>query len=225
MSMGFFAAGANGGGATAPLVETIGSSLTPAGTVVPVQMPAVVNAGDLLIVTIAIAGSNGSTSASGWTQFVNGVGGASVITARCFRKIAAGTEGGTIVNFTMSSSRIASAICHRIKSGDHDPATAPVGAGVNQASTSTQNPPNLTPSWGSANNIWLAVALMEDNFSITAYPYPSGNFNQRTDPGVSSRSQSATCYIQTTASSLDPPAYTIANSVTGYPITIAIKPL
>lgn len=223
--IGFYAAGAMGQGGAGHLVEVVGSYVLPADTVVPVQMPAVVNAGDRLIVLFSIVGSSGSWTLSGWSQFFTGVGGASVITARGHTKIATGTEGGTIVNFTMSSSRIVAAACIRIPAGLHDPAQLPESSGVNQNNSSSQNPPNLTPSWGTANNIWIPVSHAIDAYAVTGYPYPSGNFNQRTEPGVSSRAQIATCYTQQSAASLDPGAFTYANNVTGYAVTIAVKPL
>lgn len=101
--------GGGGGGGSADVtirskVSTKNSVGTTATTAV--QMPATVNAGDLLLVFIVLADqtASGWTLPTGWTRVwadhVSATGGGQIL--GCYKKIATGSEGGTTVNFIAS---------------------------------------------------------------------------------------------------------------------------
>ncbi len=227
--IGFYAAGAmgqggGGGGSFPAYLSATGTGFNTAATAHQVAMPATVSAGDLLIVQFASSAAATVTVPSGWTSIAN-VNNASIVISRVVYKIAAGTEGGTTVNFVTSFNNKATAIVHRIQAGTFDAATAPAIANMNGTSA-TPNPPSLSPSWGSADTLWLAAFNARDNFPISAYPYADGNTSQRSDPSNTgtSNAQSASCWTQENASSLDPGTFTRSQSDSWIAHIIAIKP-
>ena len=63
------------------------------------DMPATVNAGELLLIKISTGGEPVITMPAGWENAYTPVV-FSAVSLACFKKIADGTEGGTTVNFT-----------------------------------------------------------------------------------------------------------------------------
>ena len=78
-----------------------------------VNIPATVNAGDLLIVLFTNDGSATVTIPSGWTELASDTRWSSVWLS-VYYKIAAGTEGGTTVDFVTSAAEEAAAQVYRI---------------------------------------------------------------------------------------------------------------
>ena len=116
------------------------------------------SAGQTLLIISAIDGT-ATVSASGWTaltSFANANAGNVSITA--LWKIASGSEGATVA-LTVSASERGEHYAMAI-SGAH--ASAPIeGASVNGAATTAHDPPSLTPSWGSDDNLWIACAAAD----------------------------------------------------------------
>ena len=100
-----------------------------------VTMPATVNAGDLLIVLFTNDGG-GQTVATpvDWNQLFTTPNGASTAGVRhgAYYKIAAGTEGGTTVNFVTSDTEHAVSVTYRITAWH---GTTPPEAGTSATGT------------------------------------------------------------------------------------------
>jgi hypothetical protein len=78
-----------------------------------VNMPSTVDVGDLLIVLFANDRNESVTIPGGWTELASDASGPH-IRSSVFYKIAAGTEGGTTVNFITSAAEEAAAQVYRI---------------------------------------------------------------------------------------------------------------
>ena len=127
-----------------------------------VSLPTGVTEGDLLI--IFFSGSNypqGSvTVPTGWTPLVDETSDENDITGHyggVWYRTATGTEGSTV---SVTSSALKRSAHHAYRISGHDPDTAPeVAYTVDDGEViTTPSAPQLTPSWGSAENLWLASA-------------------------------------------------------------------
>jgi len=189
-----------------------------------VNMPATVNAGDLLIVLFTNDGSATVTTPSGWTALAsNSVNGA--VRLSVYYKIAAGTEGGTTVNFVTSASEEAAAQVYRITNW-HGTTPPEISTAVTGTSTAP-NPASLNPAgWDVADTLWLAVAGQDrgDQLGTTAYPasYTDGISILSSDGIGSCRTHSARRVLA--AASENPGAFTIPVSEEWVAFTIAVRP-
>jgi len=189
-----------------------------------VDMPATVNAGDLLIVLFTNDGSATVTTPSGWTALAsNAVNGA--VRLSVYYKIAGGTEGSTTVNFATSASEEAAAQVYRITNwhGTTPPEISPAATGT----ITRPNPASLDPAgWDVADTLWLAVAGQDrgDQSGTTAYPasYTDGISTLSSDGTGSCRTLSARRVLA--AASENPGAFTIPVPEQWVAFTIAIRP-
>jgi len=189
-----------------------------------VNMPATVNAGGLLIVLFTNDGSATVTTPAGWTALAsNSANGA--VRLSVYYKIAAGTEGGTTVNFVTSASEEAAAQVYRITNW-HGTTPPEISTAVTGTSTAP-NPASLNPAgWDVADTLWLAVAGQDrgDQSGTTAYPasYTDGISILSSDGTGSCRTHSARRVLA--AASEDPGAFTIPVSEEWVAFTIAVRP-
>lgn len=188
-----------------------------------VTMPATVNAGDLLIV-IASKGlfSNTTiTTPAGWSVITTSTHSPDAIRVASYYKIAAGTEGGTTVNFATGDSCGLAARIYRI-TGWHG-TTPPEGAA---ATTSTGNPPSLTPSWGAEDTLWIAALGSGLTTQVPASPPTSyANLGTANDNiGNNNRAKVSTADRSRNAATEDPGAFVSATANTIIGLTIAIRP-
>jgi len=189
-----------------------------------VNMPATVNAGDLLIVLFTNDGSATVTTPGGWTSLASNTNGI-YVRLSVYYKIAAGTEGGTTVNFATSGSEQAAAQVYRITDW-HGTTPPEISAGATGTNT-RPNPASLNPSgWDVADTLWLAVAGQDrgDQSGTTAYPaYYTDGISTLSSSGISScRTLSASRVLA--AASEDPGAFTIPASEQWVAFTIAVRP-
>ena len=189
-----------------------------------VNMPATVNAGDLLIVLFTNDGGETVTKPTGWTELASDANGAHVRLS-VYYKIAAGTEGGTTVNFVTSTEEEAAAQVYRITNwhGTTPPEISTVATG----SSTAPNPSSLNPAgWDVADTLWLAVAGQDrgDQSGTTAYPasYTDGTSTLSSGGTGSCRTHSARRVLA--AASEDPGAFTIPVSEQWVALTIAVRP-
>lgn len=208
-----------GGGAFPTYIESVPTVNATSGTSHSADMPATVNAGDLLL--LLLANNNGAASLptiSGWTSFYND---SQAPRLRMYYKVAAGTEGGTTLSITTAGSVMTVALVVRIAAGTYQ--TAPqVTANKISVSTTSFNPPNLAPSWGSADTLWMAIMVTYGNPIISVYPLPSGQ--TRTIAANLNGICLGTCYDTISAASLDPSAFTIGQLEMGLALTLAVRP-
>lgn len=133
-----------------------------------------INAGDLIVEIIALDTSVGLTWPAGWTNIpgLTGAGGTAVGVHGRY-KVADGSEDGTTITPVAGNAQKSVGICLVF----FDYSGVPEAAGISSAGGSGPNPPSLTPSWGSADTLWVAGFGRDDGRgSAVAYPanYGSG---------------------------------------------------
>jgi len=189
-----------------------------------VSMPATVDAGDLLIVLFTNDGGATVTTAGGWNLLASDANGTQVRLS-VYYKIAAGTEGGTTVNFATSGVEQAAAQVYRITDW-HGTTPPEISTAVTGTSTAP-DPASLDPAgWDAADTLWLAVAGQDrgDQSGTTAYPasYTDGISTLSSDGNKSCQTHSARRVRA--AASEDPGAFTIPVSEQWVAFTIAVRP-
>lgn len=207
-----------------PTISATTSSGALSGT--PQSVPVAAHAsGDRLVVIYALDGgtSNYSSNAEGWTLVGTVTESQNAINLLIFEKIA--TSSGETLTITLAATRAARAIAYTITGSDT--ATAMEMASANSAGTpsTSPDPPNLTPSWGAADTLWLA-ALAQDNGTITLSAYPANySLSQLNNSGgTTSTPSAAVAGRQLNASSENPGAFTISGNEQWTVATLAIKP-
>ena len=190
-----------------------------------VSMPATVNVGDLLIVVFTNDGDETVTTPGGWSLLASVAGGPQVRLS-VYYKIAAGTEGGTTVNFVTSANQQAAAQVYRIT--DWQGTTPPEISAAATGTSTAPDPAFLDPAgWGVSNTLWLAVAGQDrgDQSGTLAYPisYTEGISTLSSDTNLSCRTHSAR-RVLLTATSEDPGPFTIPVTEQWVAFTIAVRP-
>jgi hypothetical protein len=190
-----------------------------------VNMPSIVNTGDLLVVVFANDRNESVTTPGGWTELASDTSGPH-IRVSVYYKIAAGTEGGTAVNFITSAAEEAAAQVYRITNwhGTTPPEISVAATG----SDASPDPSSLDPAnWDVADTLWIAVAGQDRGDQAGTIAYPTGY----TD-GTSTLSSGGTgsCRIHSARRVLaialeDPGAFTISSSEQWVAFTIAIRPV
>ena len=208
--------------AVASVTQTAFSSDT---TTHNVSMPATVNAGDLLIVLFTNDGSATVTTPAGWTPLASTAEGSHVRLSVYYKK-AAGTEGGTTVNFDTSASEQAAAQVYRITDW-HGTTPPEISTAATNAGSTAPDPASLNPAgWGVADTLWLAVAGQDrgNQLGTTTYPpsYTNGTSTVSSNDNVCCRTLSARRAL--VAASEDPGAFTIPASEQWVAFTIAVRP-
>jgi hypothetical protein len=195
-------------------------------TSMPINMPATVNSGDLLIALSSTRNAPTWTKPSGWNDIstIAQAGGGSVGKLSGFYKIADGTEGGTTPTWTASGVTTAAWITIRI-SGWHG--TTPPEATTASGDATNANPPSLTPSWGADNTLWLAIASNSATGETTGFTAAPTNYLNLHSNGASSGG--STCNVASStrslnASSEDPGTFTPNSNRFWAAATIAIRP-
>jgi uncharacterized repeat protein (TIGR02543 family) len=189
-----------------------------------VDMPATVNAGDLLIVLFTNDGSATVTTPDGWSSLASDANG-SAVRLSVYYKISAGTEGGTTVDFVTSANEQAAAQVYRIT--DWNGTTPPEISTAATNTTPTPNPPSLNPAgWDVTDTLWLAVGGQDrgDQSGTTTYPagYGDGIGTLSSATTDSCRTLSAR-RVHATASE-NPGTFTIPVSEEWVAFTIAVRP-
>jgi len=210
---------------TAPLVASVTETAFGTGTRDHnVNMPATIDAGDLLIVFFTNDGGAIVTTPSGWTQLASAAHGW-VVRLSVYYRIATGTEGGTTVNFVTSATEEAAAQVYRITNwhGTTPPEISTAATGTDR----TPDPSSLDPAgWDVADTLWIAVAGQDRGDQGTP-TYPASYTN-----GISTLSSSGIgrCRIHSArrvlaAASEDPGTFTISVSEEWVAFTIAVRPV
>lgn len=208
---------------TLPLATGFGTSVTS----MPVKMPSAVNSGDLLIALVHVRNAGTwSTVPTGWSTIstLSQAGGGSVGKLDGFYKIADGSEEETTPTWIASTgtTSVFTVIHKRDWHG-----TTPPEATTASGDSSSANPPSLTPSWGSAEDIWIVVAghSASSAAAFTAAPTDYGNFQNDGASSGGAAVSLATAERTLTASSEDPGTFTAGGSNRWWAsATIAIRP-
>lgn len=105
--------------------------------------------------------------------------------------------------------------------GAHASAASEAGVATFSNASTTPDPPNLAPSWGTEKTLWIAVEGGSSGGTFTtAFPLP--NFNERSNDASGGRVSAAS--IRDEVSSKNPGAFTLDSSVRWIANTVAVRP-
>lgn len=202
-----------------------------------VSLPSGVQVGDLLIVIMGFRDRTFTTTTvsfpSGWTELVTRTSGTSQ--GVVYYKVATATEAGAAsISVAASPTGGTGARCahvvYRIQKNTYT--GTPEAAYINATSMLTSginpNPPSLTPSWGSAKNLWIAGAAgtraATDPNTTTFVPasFSDGIYSFDSDNTGSSSGSVSTATRQFEGTTLDPAAFALSTGIYRA-FTIAIK--
>lgn len=203
-----------------PVVESVTPTIIDvAGTAHAIGMPATVNAGDLLLASIGFFTAGTVTVPANWNQlhFTN----ASDCILANYYKIAVGNEDGTTVDFVSTGNTKAVAHVARI-SAWHGTTPPEVGTASTGSST-TPDPPTLTPSWGAADTLWLARASVRAIVAFSGYP---ANYTNGIDDstGATNAGTLASARRELNAATEDPGTFTKNGTTVWVAQTVAVRP-
>lgn len=185
-----------------------------------VGMPATVNAGELLLCLFCNDGSATVTTPSGWTQRWSLNNGSNVRLSAYYR-IADGSEGGTQVNFVTSAAETAVARVYRITNWH---GTSAPEAATATGSTSTPDPPAVTPSWGAQDTLWIACHGRSSTVTLSSYPTDYSNGTNDSSGSGTTHAQLAVARRELAAASENPVAFTLSGSAAWVAATVAVAP-
>ena len=189
-----------------------------------VQMPAIVDPGDLLVILVSLHQEPPSATPGGWSQLFLLALGADEFAA--YAKDAVGDEDGTTVDVTTTIGASGAAQVYRITNWEGTLVNGvEVGTAVGAQGT-TPDPPSLTASWGAENNLWLAVAgAADDDQAATAYPtnYTNG-IDTMSGGGANSSAQVYSARRENAIATENPAVFTLATTEAWVANTIVIRP-
>jgi len=143
-----------------------------------------------------------------------------VVTVAIRYKISDGLEGASM-SITSSASEQSSHATYRINAWH---GTTPPEINTAAASTTTPDPPSVTASWGSDDNLWIAGTGYNDGRTVVS-SYPTNYASDQLNPQVGAGGTGtgiATDEVATDAE--DPGTYTIDNGEDQVAFTIAVRP-
>jgi hypothetical protein len=127
-------------------------------------LPSGIVSGQMLLIINRLAGGTSQSNVpSGWTQVTGTVLNA-LTTA--FYRIADGSETEVIISQN-ANTRVLSTLL----------VISPAAAVAGSFNTTTADPPSLSPSWGSDDNLWLAVGSLRSTDAVSSYNAPPSGFD------------------------------------------------
>lgn len=187
-----------------------------------VNLPATVNAGELLLIPVAVDANSTLTwdqaTAGTWTSLFNDAQTANRL--QIYYKIADGTEDGKALAVTISAAQQVVARCFRL-SGVQGSISA-TGTG-NRGTATSFDPTAITASWGVANNFYLAIVGIDNAILITGGPTGYSTPNTRIT-SASGQAGLTTAYKSASGSSDDPSAFTSSTSIGYVCATVVVRP-
>ena len=189
-------------------------------------LPATVTADDLLILLFySLHEVATTTTPTGWTEELSVQFGASPDNAcRVYTLKAAGTEGGGTVDVVTDPGNHAAAQIYRITSWSET--LTDVEAGSATGSGTAPNPPDLTPSGGGKDHMWLACDYsIDDDVTLDTYPtnYTDGA-QQKSGGGGNDGPAVGSARRELNATAEDPGVFALASSEAWAGVTIVIPP-
>ena len=206
------------------------TALTTAGTTITINF-GTNNAGDLCI---AFIGLNDTAQAITTTESFTNLTNASA-TFHIIYKVLAGTEG-TSTTVTVPSSTKAAVLAYTINTGTFLTTQAPEFSTVATGTSTAPNSGSLSPTGGAKDYFWISAFRQngeeaDDDTWCSAAPSSPGTFTdllQKTSGTVSTASTNgsvASAEYTSNASSMDPGAFTVAQSLAWRAYTVAVHPL
>lgn len=184
-----------------------------------VNLPAGINAGDLLVVYFVSDGVPLSTWPAGWFFIVGGANAPNVI-CEIYYRIADGTEGASIIVST-DANQMTAHTSHRITGYGG----IPEDSATDEGADNSPDPPNLAPSWGSTTTLWIAASAYDvGTRTVNAYPanFINNNRNDRSNNAEGVGVGIATRNL--TAAAENPGVFTLSAAEPHLAWTIAVQP-
>lgn len=209
-----------------PSVRSIIGGSESNGTAPTYTLPATIESGDLILVIAGTDGAATHTVPTGFTEISQQ--NATEFQAQVFAKVADGTEDSTTVDGTLSASEAMCYISAAIQDWDGTIANIDINTIVTGTGTSA-DPASVTATGGSADNLFIAVAI-GDYFDKIATGFPTNyTGNQTTQQHADAFGGTQAVSLATrelAAASDDPSALTLANTTNNSfaAFTIVIPP-
>lgn len=189
------------------------------------NLPATVNAGDLLLLVFANDGLTVQTTPSGWTALDKQTTGNQVY-GGVYVLDAAGTEDGGTVDVVTASAEAGSGHVYRITGWAGTVATDIDISTVVAATTDAPNPGSVTAGGGSADNLYIAITCFgDDDETANAAPINYGSLvSVVCGAGSNASGVSASAIRNFASASDDPAAFGLTGSENTVSWTVAIAP-
>jgi hypothetical protein len=200
-------------------LTSITTSITdPASTSYVVSLPGSTVAGDLLVVAICHRGNSAVSWPAGWTP-LDQTSNSTTMSLSIGYRIANGSEGATIIVTGPSSKAAQLCFKARGRSGNPEKGTGATGTSANPDS------PSVTPSWGVAQTLFIALWARADQAAIPATALPA-SYTLADAIGTSAALSCGigAAYRLLSGSTDDPSAWTVSTSGAWVAQTIAVKP-
>ncbi|HLK89847.1 MAG TPA: carboxypeptidase-like regulatory domain-containing protein, partial [Polyangia bacterium] len=198
-----------------------------------IVLPTGIAAGDLLLIFFTNDGSGTVTAPTGWTQLWSTATTSSTpIRFSGYAKIGVAADSGASITFTTSASVAAVAQVYRISQPTWSGISTQFADGVSSAtpvtgSSTSLDPPALTPAWGAAGDLWIACVGHDLAISQTGGAPTSYTGNTRTTSNSNPTSNSVTMLSAVRVNNVateNPGPFTIATADDWVAQTVAIKP-
>lgn len=197
-----------------------------------VTLPGSLVSGNLLIVMCGINNPPTITDPGGYTVTLSAT---STDAWRIYTKISDGTE--TTMTLALSAARAVGCASYQVSGNRNGTTSSEIAiSSASNANTANPDPPSLTPSWGSAANLWFAISFQADsNTAITTYPTsydfsscPGGTCGQLYGSNGTGSGGAGTGAVSSarllTATSEDPGTFTFSNGKVRSAYTLAVRP-
>jgi len=195
-----------------PIVKSVATTSSPAGTTHNVNMPTGVRAGDLLLSLVGVGGVS-SLGGSAWTTMDS-------LSAQ-YRIATGGGSDTLIYNLSGVYTLLGVVYCIRGYVG------VPVSASVVSAATDTvYDPPPLTPAWGLKNTLWFIYCSggTPNGETYIGFPANYGNtYNLLPTPTKDIHQNLYTARRKLRAATEDPGLITASGPATARARTIAVQ--
>ena len=207
------------------------TAVHPQSTTHDISMPATVDAGDLLLMFVAIfdpdSGTPTFTTPTGWTSIFDVANASNRSRHALFGKDADGTEDSTTVNVATNVTCVMAAVVYRITDwggtlGSHVEASSSPSTG----NSSSPDPPAVTPTGGADDYLWIpSIGAYDDNISATSAPTDYTNLiDVLTGGGGNQSAQVYTAERQLNASTENPGTFSISSNESYAGMTTVVHP-
>jgi len=210
--------------ATFPAFASACSKSTNGGTnntVDVVNLPASVAAGDLILEFHFKDGSGTHSYPSPWVEIKDAILPSSAATVGIAYLIASGGETSVTVT-TTHSERFAALACRIAAAAWHGTTPPEISTGASNTS-SNPDPDSVTASWGSDDNLFIAVEASDQNSVVSTYPSTYPDNQTASDPTFSS-GRGAIATRELAASSDDPGTFGLSANDQWWAGTIVVRP-